>query len=124
MLNALLIPEQTVEANGEGPPLELGEAAAGKFVLTLRIARVIEQESLDVFVHGSEDGAAWQAKPIVAFPQKFYAGAHQIILDLGEQPGVKFIRGRWAVNRWGRGDPQPCFTFSVAMEQLTGRAAA
>lgn len=124
MLNTFLIPEQVAEANGEGQPLELGEAAGQKFLLTLNVTRIIEQESLDVFVWGSEDGANWGTKPLAAFPQKFYVGTHQLILDLGEQPAIKSLRGKWAVNRWGKGDSVPRFTFSVAVQQLAGEAAA
>ncbi len=124
MLDTFLVPEQAVEANGEGPPLELGAAAGQKYLLTLRITRIIEQESLDVSLWGSEDGANWGTAPLIAFPQKFYAGTHQLLLDLAEQPAVKFLRAQWKVNRWGKGQPTPHFTFSVAIQQLTAKAAA
>ena len=124
MLDTFLIAEQTVEAKGEGPPLELGDAAGQKFLLTLNITRIIEQESLDVSIWGSADGANWGAKQLTAFPQKFYAGTHQLVLDLTQQPASKWVRGKWAVNRWGKGHPTPRFTFSVAIQQLAGKAAA
>ncbi len=124
MVEAFLVAEQTVEANGDGPPLELREAAGQKFLLTLNITRIIEQESLDVSVWGSAEGAEWGSKPLTAFPQKFYAGTHQLALDLSEQAGIKFLRAKWVVNRWGKGHPAPRFTFSVAIQQLAGRAAA
>src|SRR5438128_1691908 len=120
MLDTALIPEQTVEANGNGPEIELGAAAGKKFLLTLCITRILEQESLDVGVYGSEDKAAWTPKPIVAFPQKFYAGESQILLDLSEHPNVKFLRGGWTMNRWGRGRPTPHFTFSLHIRELAG----
>ncbi len=122
MLDAFLIAEQAVEANGEAPPLEL--AGGPKFLLTLNITRIIEQQSLDVQVWCSADGADWGAKPVAAFPQKFYAGTHQLVLDLAEQPAAKFLRGKWAVNRWGKGQTRPHFTFSVAIQEMAGRAAA
>ena len=124
MLDTLLIPEQAVEANGAGPPLELGAAAGQKFLLTLSITRIIEQESLDVSIWGSEDGANWGTAPLAAFPQKFYAGEHQLILDLSERAEIKFLRAQWKVNRWGKGHPAPRFTFSVAIQQLKAAAAA
>lgn len=124
MVEKFLIPEQTVEAKGEGPALPLGDAAGQRFLLTLQITRVIEQESLDVSVWGSEDGTNWGTSAIVAFPQKFYTGSHQLMLDLSARPEVKFLRGKWEVNRWGRGQPKPLFTFSLAIHQLEGQAVA
>ena len=124
MLDAQLISEQTVEAGGSGPDIELGEAAGKKFFLTLTITRIIEQQSLDVSVWGSPDKVNWGQKPLAAFPQKFYAGAHQILLDLGENPEVKYLRAKWKTNRWGKGAPTPRFTFSLDIRQLAGEAAA
>ncbi len=124
MLDAKLIPEQSVEAAGNGPEVELGSAAGKKLLLTLRITRQMEQESLDVSVFGSEDGTTWGPKALVAFPQKFYAGEFQILLDLTEHAAVKHIRGAWTLGRWGRGRPTPRFTFSLAARELAGEAAA
>lgn len=115
MLDTSLVPEQTVEKNAEGAAVELGSAAGQKFVLTLRVTQVIEQESLEVSVWGSEDGTNFPAKLLV-FPQQFYAGARQLALDLTGQPGLRFIRAKWDVNRWGRGKPGALFTFSLAIE--------
>ena len=124
MLNTFLIPEQTVEVNGEGPRLELGATVGQKFLITLSITRVLEQESLDVSIWGSEDGANWGTKPLIGFPQKFYAGTHQLILDLTDKAAIQFLRGRWEMNRWGKGRPVPRFTFSVSIQQLAAQAAA
>ena len=118
-----LIPEQTVQANGTGPEIDV-PASSRKFLLTLRITRQIEQESLDIGIHGSADKTTWSAKPIVAFPQKFYAGEYQILLDISEHADVKYLRGAWTLARWGRGRPAPRFTFSVTMRDLSGEAAA
>ena len=48
-------------------------------------------------------GLAREAKPLVAFPQKFYAGQHPLLLDLSQRPEIKYVRAQWVVNRWGRG---------------------
>lgn len=124
MIDTELVPEQAVEAAGDGPEMELGEAAGSRFFLTLKITRIIEQESLDVSVWGSADRSDWGQKALAAFPQKFYAGEHQILLDLSRRPEVKYLRARWAANRWGRGVHKPRFTFSVQMRQLAGEAVA
>ena len=124
MLNAQLIPAQTIEAAGESPEIELGPAAGKKFLLTLTITRIIEQQSLDVSLWGSEDKANWGPKALAAFPQKFYAGEHQILFDLSKNPEVKYLRGKWVVSRWGKGKPTPRFTFSLHIRELAGEAAA
>jgi hypothetical protein len=59
-------------AKGDGPALDVSRISGRIFLLTLAITNIIEQESLDVGIYGSADGATWDAKPIVAFPQKFY----------------------------------------------------
>jgi hypothetical protein len=63
-----------VSAKGDGSPVDLSAAGQRVFLVTLSITQIIEQESLDVSVFGSADGATWGAKSIVAFPQKFYTG--------------------------------------------------
>lgn len=119
MMDALLVPEKTVvTAKGDGPALELKPAQGRVFLLTLAITSIIEQESLDVSIHGSADGATWDAKPLVAFPQKFYRGETPQLLDLAARPEVKFVRAHWEVNRWGRGTETPNFEFHVTLREV------
>ncbi|MBI1740560.1 MAG: hypothetical protein HY233_05555 [Acidobacteriales bacterium] len=119
MMQALLVPEKTtVTAKGDGPALELKPAQGRVFLLTLAITNIIEQESLDVSVCGSADGAAWDAKPVAAFPQKFYREEVPLLLDLTARPEVKFIRAHWEVARWGRGSETPMFEFHVALREV------
>src|SRR5882672_3728687 len=100
MMDAFLVPEKTtVTAKGDAPILELKPSEGGVFLLTLAITNIIEQESLDVSVHGSTDGATWDLKPIVAFPQKFYREEVPLLLDLTARPEVKFIRAHWELAR-------------------------
>ena len=119
MLDTHLVPEKTtVTAKGDGATLDVGFAAGATLLLTLHITRIVEQEALDVSVWGSTDGAAWGAKPLAAFPQKFYAGQHPLLLDLKQHPEVKFLRAHWDVNRWGRGPDAPLFEFHVTLKQV------
>ena len=119
MTDAFLVPEKTtVAAKGDGPVLELKQAAGRVFLLTLAITNIIEQESLDVSIHGSTDGAAWDLKPIVAFPQKFYREEIPLLLDLTARPEVKFIRAHWEVARWGRGSETPMFEFHLTLREV------
>ncbi len=119
MMEAYLVPENTVvSAKGDGTALDVSRAEGRIFLLTLAITNIIEQESLDVSIFGSTDGATWDAKPITAFPQKFYREESPLLLDLTARPEVKFIRAHWEVGRWGRGTPTPMFEFCVKLQEV------
>jgi hypothetical protein len=117
MYEAFLVPEITVESAGESEPMELGSGAGKTLLLTLAITRIVEQESLDVSLWGSADGAEWGAKPVAAFPQKFYQGVHQLLLDLSKQPEIRFLKAKWGVNRWGVGSTKPHFSFLLKLQE-------
>ena len=108
-----LVPEQVVEKNGEGPALELGPDDGSLLELTLGILEVIEQQSLDVGIHISPDGAAWSPKPVLAFPQKFYPGSSKLFFAPARHPEARFLRAQWKVNRWGNWSAPPRFRFFV-----------
>ena len=119
MIDTFLVAEKTVvTAKGDGPAVDLGSAASRVFLLTLEITEIIEQESLDVSVYGSADGATWGAKAVVAFPQKFYRGQWPLLLDLTSHPDVKVVRAQWEVARWGRGVETPMFEFDVRLKEV------
>jgi hypothetical protein len=119
MIDTVLVADKTVvSAKGDGPTVELSGASGHVFLLTLEISKIIEQESLEVSIHGSADGAAWGAKPVVAFPQKFYCGQSPILLDLTTHPDVKFVRAHWEVARWGRGVETPMFEFGLSLKEV------
>lgn len=111
-------PNTVVDASGEGTALELAPSSPRVFMCRLTIREVIEQESLDVSIWGSADGSNWGTQPILKLPQRFYTGNTQIVLDLRERPEVRFVRVRWDVNRWGRGQPLPRFKFDVRLEPV------
>jgi hypothetical protein len=119
MIDTVLVADKTVvSAKGDGPTVDLTGAAGHVFLLTLEITKIIEQESLEVSIHGSADGAAWGAKPVVAFPQKFYCGQSPLLLDLTAHPDVKFVRAHWEVARWGRGVETPMFEFGLSLKEV------
>jgi hypothetical protein len=109
MLPGFLLPETTIREAGTGEALDVAEFAGRVLLLTLGITRIIEQQSLDVSIWGSTDGKEWGAKPLISFPQKFYCGTYQILLDLSQHADVGQIRAKWGVARWGKGDPKPLF---------------
>jgi hypothetical protein len=119
MIDTLLVPEKTkVTTKGDGPGVDVSGAGSRVFLLMLDITDVIEQESLDVSVFGSADGASWGAKPVSKFPQKFYRGQHPLLLDLSQASDTKFLRAHWEVNRWGRGELTPMFEFHVSIKEV------
>ena len=119
MIDTFLVAENSVvNAKGDGPAVDVGGAVGRVFLLTLEITRIIEQESLDVSVFGSADGATWGAKPVAAFPQKFYCGQSPLLLDLTGQADVKFVRAHWEVARWGRGTDTPMFEFGLRLKEI------
>lgn len=124
MLPAFILPETTIREAGTGPALELGNSQGGLVLLTLGITRIIEQESLDVSIWGSADNADWGAKPLIAFPQKFYCGTYQILLDLSQRPEMKYLRVKWQAQRWGKGEPKPLFALYVFAQEFEEKALA
>ena len=119
MVDTFLVPEKTtVSAKGDGPSVDISGTGNRVLLLTLAITRIIEQESLDVSIFGSADGAAWGQKPLIAFPQKFYRGEHHLLLDLTQQPDIKFLRAHWEVARWGRGVETPMFEFQITVKEV------
>ena len=118
MTDTFLVPQNTVNAKGDGSPVDISSALSRVFLLNLNITRIVEQEALDVSVYGSADGAIWSPKPLAAFPQKFYAGDHPLLLDLTGHSEVKFVRAHWEVNRWGRGTEVPMFEFAVSIKKV------
>jgi hypothetical protein len=119
MTEAILVPPGTVaSAKGDGPTVDVGGASHSVFLVTLSITKIIEQESLDLSIYSSADGATWSAKSVAAFPQKFYTGESPMLLDLTAHADVKFVRAHWEVARWGRGVETPMFEFGATMKEV------
>ena len=90
-------------------------------VLTLEITRSVEQESLEVEVWGSTDGATWGDKPITALPQKYYCGLYSVLINLSRRPELRFLRLAWKMQRWARADNMPLFAFASFVEESGAR---
>jgi hypothetical protein len=117
--DTVLVPAKTVAvAKGDGPSVDVSGASNRVFLVTLEITKIIEQESLDVSIYGSADGATWGAKSVAAFPQKFYCEQSPLLLDLTAHPDVKFVRAHWELARWGRGTETPMFEFGVTLKEV------
>jgi hypothetical protein len=119
MIDTFLVTENTVvNVKGDGPVLDIGGATNRVFLLSLNISAIVEQESLDVSIYASMDGAIWGPKPVTNFPQKFYQAQHPLLLDLTGHADVKFLRAHWEVSRWGRGSETPMFEFNVTIKEV------
>jgi hypothetical protein len=124
MLRNFLLPESIARADGIGPEIDLGSKRGKLLVLTLGITRILEQESLEVTVWGSPDGDRWSVKPLAKFPPKFYCGLYSILLNLGSQADVRFVRVHWKMSRWSKRDALPMFGFYVYAEESGSRVSA
>jgi len=119
MIDTVLVAEKTVvSAKGDGATVDVSAAASRVFLLTLEVTRIIEQESLEVSIVGSADGAAWGPKALATFPQKFYCGESPLLLDMTAHPDVKFVRAHWEVARWGRGTETTMFEFGLRLKEI------
>jgi hypothetical protein len=119
----LVAPGTRVTENGNGAAVDVSGSQTRTFLCVLQIADVLEQESLDVSIYGSEDGQTWQPKPILKIPQRFYRSETRMVLDLTPRPEVKFIRAGWELNRWGRVAPLPMFVFGVHATEVPAMPA-
>jgi hypothetical protein len=117
MLPNFLVEEQSADKDGAGPVVALEEAAGKTVALTLGILDVKEQQSLDVQVFGSADGAEFGPKPLTSFAQQFYKGISTTTLDLSATPEVRYLQARWKVGRWGHSTDGPMFRFYVFAEK-------
>ena len=124
MTPTFLVPEQVVRQDGAGPVLDLGSAPPAALAITFGITRVVEQESIDLCVLASADGETFDPKPVAAFPQKFYCGTYTLHVDLSGCPDARYLKASWKMNRWGRGDSTPLFSFYVFAEAAAAGAMA
>jgi len=114
-----LIPRNTkMEANGNGDSFDVSRSSTRTFLCVLTVTDQLEQESLDVSIYGSVDGATWTSKPLLKLPQQFYRGHAKMVLDLSLRPDIKFIRARWELNRWGRGAPLAMFVAGLELTEV------
>jgi hypothetical protein len=120
-LHLSLIPHASrLEANGDGPPVDVSASETRTFLCLLNVTEQIEQESLDVSIWGSSDGQDFGKRPLLKIPQQFYSGSIKMVLDISARPEVKFIRAKWELNRWGRVAPTPMFVAELQLEEVPG----
>jgi hypothetical protein len=114
----LIPPNTKMQANGDGDSFDVSRSSTRTFLCLLTVTDQMEQESLDVSIYGSADGATWTPKPLLKLPQQFYRGQSKMILDLSLRHEIKFTRARWELNRWGRGAPLPMFVAGLELTEV------
>jgi hypothetical protein len=119
-----LLPESLFNGDGAGPKIDLGLARGKLLVLTLGITCIVEHESLQVSVWGSEDGDTWGTRALATFPLKFYCGVYSILLNLASRAEIRFVRAQWKMSRRRRGDAVPMFGFYLYAEESGSRVTA
>ncbi len=119
MIDVFLIPDKTViTAKGDSEPLDVSAASNPVFLATLSVAKIVEQQAIELSFFTSADGATWEAKPVASLPQKFYVGEYPLLVDLTKSEVAKFLRAHWEVIRWGRGPVAPNFEVSLRVREI------
>jgi len=121
MTPLFLLPECVVREDGHGAEVALEATQGKRLLLTLRVNRILERETLEVSVHGSRDRTTWQ--PVAAFPKKSYCGTYSLPVDLTDIPDVRHLRVHWKMSRWNQQNPNPVFGFDVSAEELRVKVA-
>jgi len=116
-----LLPESIVREDGQGAEIALEATQGKRLLLTLRVTRILERETLEVSVHGSPDRVTWH--PVAAFPKKSYCGTYSLPVDLTSNPDLRHLRVHWKMNRWNQQKPKPVFGFDVSAEELRTKVA-
>lgn len=117
MIDGFLVSEGTVvAAKGDSESVAIEASGNRVFLVTLGVAKIVEQEALEISVYGAADGQTWL--PLLVFPQRFYVGETALLLDLSNKPEVKHLRAHWEVNRWGRGSEAPMFEIAVSLREV------
>ncbi|HSR07838.1 MAG TPA: hypothetical protein VLM42_11860 [Bryobacteraceae bacterium] len=116
-----LLPECIVREDGQGAEVALDAKQAKRLLLTLRVNRILERETLEVSIQGSRDRKTWH--PLAAFPKKSYCGTYSLPMDLTNNPDVRHLRVHWKMNRWNQQNAKPVFGFDVHAEELRSKVA-
>jgi hypothetical protein len=107
-----LLPETVSQQDGLGPVVP---AEPKPTLMTLGITTALEQEQLDVTIWASSDGENWGESPVARWNHKSYCGSYSLPVDLSRLPGVRHLRVKWRMSRWGGERGRPMFGFYVAM---------
>jgi hypothetical protein len=114
----LIPPGSRLTKDGESATFDLAGSSTRAFLCAMEITAQIEQESVEISVWGSQDGASWGKTPLLIMPQQFYRGEITQILDLSLRPEIRYIRVSWTLTRWGRVSPHSMFELSFTATEI------
>jgi hypothetical protein len=121
MLAKFLLPENIARTDGIGPHVDFTVDRGKLLVITLGIARVLEQQALTISIWGSSDASNWGLGPLMSFPSKYYCGVYSRLLNLAKHPDVRYLRIEWKMTRWAKREIPPLFGFYVFSEASGAR---
>jgi hypothetical protein len=120
MSAVFLLSDRVVRDDGQSEGWELGPLQGQPLLLTLRINRILQHQSLQASVWGSRDGKMWER--LIAVPPKSYCGSYSLMLDLNQHPDVRFLRAHWTL---GPGTAsRVIFEISISVEKQAAKCAA
>lgn len=118
-----LLPDSVRRVDGAGPAVDLDDYSGKLLVVTLDVNAVVERTGLIVSVWGSPDRIEWGAKPLVTLRQRQYCGVYSALLNLAQNPDIRFARVQWSMSRWGKGESSAQFGFQVFLEESGARVS-
>ena len=121
MLPNFLVDETTVRESGESTVFDIGQYSHRSLLLTFGITHAVEQQFIQLRIHGSEDGKTWPSQPLLCFSPKFYCGDYQMTL---RPSGLQYLKAVWHVERWARTEQRPFFRFYLFAAVPQNRSAA
>jgi hypothetical protein len=110
--------ETTVRESGESALFEIAPQECGQLLVTFGITHAVENQSVNLEIHSSEDGETWALKPLATFPAKCYCGEYQMTLPL---ENTRFLKVKWRVSRWSRSGERPFFRFYIFADLVRSR---
>lgn len=116
MVPLQVFPKEAVTGSGFGPAVALGEAIAKPLQLQLTITRMMERQTLDIFVWGSIDGNVWGVRPILTLPHRYYCGSYCHLLNLSEFPSIRYMRVEYKIQDWGHSSSHTVSAFELTAE--------
>ncbi len=121
MLPDFLLKETTIRESGESELFEIARQDCGQLLVTFGITHAVENQSVNLEIHSSQDGEIWAVRPLAAFPAKCYCGEYQMMVSPRD---ARFLKVKWRVSRWSRSGERPFFRVYVFADLVRSRTPA
>ena len=121
MLPNFLVEETTVRESGHSAVFNAQELSDQSLAITFGITHAVENETIEIDIHGSYDGVNWASEPLARFAPKSWCGTYRLTLPRAD---AQYLRAAWRVSRWSSADNQPFFRIYLFAEAARVRAMA